>query len=207
LTKTGKKLNKNEISRERSMKRLTQAAFELFVIRGYHATSLETISSKAGLTKGSVYFYFGSKEKLVLQMFDVLREDLVDGLVATLRNPVGNHVDRIIRYIHEGADFGAERPNELLFMIQMAIEFARQDNDIAKAIRELYGDVHKAVEEVVQEAQAVGAMSSDIDARSFASMIVAVHDGMMLEWHLRGAEISGPDLVKNVRHMLLHGIG
>lgn len=207
MTKTGKKLNKNEISRERSMKRLTQAAFELFVIRGYHATSLEAISSKAGLTKGSVYFYFGSKEKLVLQMFDVLREDLVDGLVATLRNPVGNHVDRIIRYIHEGADFGAERPNELLFMIQMAIEFARQDNDIAKAIRELYGDVHKAVEEVVQEAQAVGAMSSDIDSRSFASMIVAVHDGMMLEWHLRGAEISGPDLVKNVRHMLLHGIG
>lgn len=207
MTKTGKKLNKNEISRERSMKRLTQAAFELFVIRGYHATSLETISSKAGLTKGSVYFYFGSKEKLVLQMFDVLRKDLVDGLVATLRNPVGNHVDRIIRYIHEGADFGAERPNELLFMIQMAIEFARQDNDIAKAIKELYGDVHKAVEEVVQEAQAAGAMSSDIDARSFASMIVAVHDGMMLEWHLRGAEISGPDLVKNVRHMLLHGIG
>ena len=50
-------------------------------------------------------------------------------------------------------------------------------------------------------------MQSDIDARSFASMIVAVHDGMMLEWHLRGAEISGPDLVKNVRRMLLHGIG
>ena len=63
MTKTGKKLNKNEISRERSMNRLIQAAFELFVIRGYHATSLEAISSKAGLTKGSVYFYFGSKEK------------------------------------------------------------------------------------------------------------------------------------------------
>lgn len=206
MTSTSKKLNKNEISRERSMNRLTQAAFELFVIRGYHATSLETISSKAGLTKGSVYFYFGSKENLILHMFEVLRKDLVDGLVATLRNPVGSHVDRIIRYIHKGADFGAERPNELLFMIQIAIEFARQDNDIATAIRELYGDVHDAVEEVVREAQAVGSMSSDIDTRSFASMIVAVHDGMMLEWHLRGAEISGPDLVKNVRHMLLHGI-
>lgn len=108
------------------MNRLIQAAFELFVIRGYHATSLEAISSKAGLTKGSVYFYFGSKEKLILHMFEVLREDLVDGLVATLRNPVGSHVDRIIRYIHKGADFGAERPNELLFMIQIAIEFARQ---------------------------------------------------------------------------------
>ena len=200
MTKTGKKLNKNEISRERSMNRLIQAAFELFVIRGYHATSLEAISSKAGLTKGSVYFYFGSKEKLILHMFEVLREDLVDGLVATLRNPVGSHVDRIIRYIHKGADFGAERPNELLFMIQIAIEFARQENVIATAIR-------AAVEAVVSEAQAVGSMSSDIDGRSFASMIVAVHDGMMLEWHLRGAEISGPDLVKNVRRMLLHGIG
>src|SRR5680860_271150 len=97
---TRKKLNKNEISRERSMNRLIQAAFELFVIRGYHATSLETIASKAGLTKGSVYFYFGSKEKLILHMFEVLREDFVDGLVVTLRSPVGSHVDRIIRYIH-----------------------------------------------------------------------------------------------------------
>ena len=92
-------------------------------------------------------------------------------------------------------------------MIQIAIEFARQENVIATEIRELYGDVHAAVEAVVSEAQAVGSMQSDIDARSFASMIVAVHDGMMLEWHLRGAEISGPDLVKNVRRMLLHGIG
>ena len=207
MTKISKKLNKNEISRQRSVSRLTQAAFELFVIRGYHATSIDAISSKAGLTKGSVYFYFGSKENLTLHLFDVLREDLVDGLVTALRNPVGSHVDRIIRYIHKGADFGAERPNELLFMIQIAIEFARQKNSIANAIKELYEDIHDAVEAVVNEAQASGAMSSDVDARSFASMVVAVHDGMMLEWHLRGVEISGPGLVKNVRNMLQNGIG
>lgn len=207
MNNTSKKRNKNEISRESSVRSLTQAAFELFVVSGYHGTSIEAISSKAGLTKGSIYFYFGSKENLVLHMLGILREDLVNGLVATLKDSSGSHADRIIRYIHKGADFGATRPNELLFMIQIAIEFASQENTIAKAIRELYADVHDAVEEAVSEAQACGAISSDVDARSFAAMIVAVHDGMMLAWHMRATEISGPNLVKNVRHMLLYGIG
>ncbi|MCK0754273.1 TetR/AcrR family transcriptional regulator [Chromohalobacter japonicus] len=199
-------LNKKETSRERSIKRLTSAAFELFVVRGYHATSLEAISSEAGLTKGSVYFYFGSKENLILHMFDVLKSDLVDILVEALKEERGTYIDRIIRYIHRGADFGAKRPNELLFMIQIAIEFARQDNTIASAVKELYNEIHDAVEGVIKEAQNSGALSNELEPRSFASMIVAVHDGMMLEWHLRGKQISGPALVKNVRHMLLNGI-
>jgi len=202
-----KRHTKNEVSREISINLLTKAAFELFVVHGYHATSLEAISSKVGLSKGSVYYYFGSKEKLILHMLGVIRQDLVDGLIDDLlEDTENNHVDRIIRYIHTGANFGAQRPNELLFMILISIEFARQDNPIAEAIKALYRDLFQAVESVVIEAQKRGAMPIEVDARSFASMIVAVHDGMMLAWHLRRTEINGSDLVRHVRNMLLHGI-
>jgi len=40
------------------------AAFELFVDRGYAATKLEDVARSAGVTKGTMYLYFRSKEAL-----------------------------------------------------------------------------------------------------------------------------------------------
>lgn len=200
-----KGINKNELSRELSISRLTTAAFELFVVRGYHATSLEAISSKAGLTKGAVYFYFGSKENLIINMFKILEENIVAPLSQAVQEGE-DYEASIIRYIHRGANFGAERPHELLFMIKIAIEFAHQEGPISIAIKALYDKIYAALEKVLKKAQEQGSLSQELEPRAFASMVVAVHDGMMLEWHLRGTEISGACLVKYARHMLLHGI-
>lgn len=192
--------------RERSLARLTDSAFRLFISRGYHATSLDAISAEAGLTKGAVYFYFKSKENLVLNLFDILREDMVAPLVSAISDGEGGLADRVVRYIHRGAEFGASQPERLLFMIQMAIEFGGQDNAIATGIRELYFEIYNALEIAAAKASKLNALPVDLEPREFASMVVAVHDGMMLEWHIRGADIDGAKLVRNVRHMLLHGI-
>ena len=40
------------------------AALELFVERGYAATKLEEVARRAGVTKGTMYLYFDSKEAL-----------------------------------------------------------------------------------------------------------------------------------------------
>jgi len=43
---------------------LLDAAYELVMLKGYVATSVEEICSKAGTTKGSFFYYFDSKEDL-----------------------------------------------------------------------------------------------------------------------------------------------
>lgn len=43
---------------------LVSAALDLFVVRGYAATRLEDVASAAGVSKGTVYLYFASKEEL-----------------------------------------------------------------------------------------------------------------------------------------------
>lgn len=40
------------------------AALDLFVARGYAATRLEDVASAAGISKGTIYLYFASKEEL-----------------------------------------------------------------------------------------------------------------------------------------------
>ena len=43
---------------------LLSAALELFVERGFAATKLEDVASRAGVSKGTLYLYFDSKESL-----------------------------------------------------------------------------------------------------------------------------------------------
>ena len=56
---------------------LTAAALELFVERGYATTRLEDVARRAGVSKGTLYLYFDSKEALFKA---VVREGLVPAL-------------------------------------------------------------------------------------------------------------------------------
>lgn len=47
-----------------SKKKIIKAATELFANYGYHKTTMDMIAEKAGLSKGSLYWHFASKDEL-----------------------------------------------------------------------------------------------------------------------------------------------
>lgn len=51
--------------RETSKEKILKVALELFAKNGYHATSISKISQRAKISKGLMYNYFASKEKLL----------------------------------------------------------------------------------------------------------------------------------------------
>ena len=53
-----------------SKERILAGAKELFLARGYAATTVDAICEKAELTKGSFYYFFDSKEDLGLAVLD-----------------------------------------------------------------------------------------------------------------------------------------
>jgi AcrR family transcriptional regulator len=56
---------------------LTAAALELFVEKGYAATRLEDVAARAGVSKGTLYLYFDSKDTLFKA---VIQEGIVPAL-------------------------------------------------------------------------------------------------------------------------------
>ncbi|MCX7890819.1 MAG: TetR/AcrR family transcriptional regulator [Burkholderiales bacterium] len=57
---------------------LMEAALDLFAERGYAATRLEDVAHRAGVSKGTLYLYFESKEELFKA---VVRQGLVPAIV------------------------------------------------------------------------------------------------------------------------------
>lgn len=59
----------NKSVRDRNISRVIQTAQQLFVEEGVAATSINRIAKEAGLAPMSVYRYFGSKDKLVIEVW------------------------------------------------------------------------------------------------------------------------------------------
>jgi AcrR family transcriptional regulator len=75
-------MNPNPLRKRRKEARpseLTAAALALFVERGFAATRLEDVAARAGVSKGTLYLYFDSKEALFKA---VIQEGIVPAIVA-----------------------------------------------------------------------------------------------------------------------------
>ena len=74
---------------------LMASARQLFLRRGFHASSLELVAEEAGFTIGAVYSRFGSKADLFLAILDERIDQLVAEVaqVAALDQPLGEHAE------------------------------------------------------------------------------------------------------------------
>ena len=78
---------------------LTAAALDLFVEKGFAATRLDEVAARAGVSKGTLYLYFDSKEELFKA---VIREGMLpllaegEELVATMPGPASELFKAIV---------------------------------------------------------------------------------------------------------------
>jgi AcrR family transcriptional regulator len=74
---------------------LMASARQLFLRRGFHASSLELVAEEAGFTIGAVYSRFGSKADLFLAILDEHIDQIVAGVaqVAGLDQPLPAHAE------------------------------------------------------------------------------------------------------------------
>ena len=75
--------------------RILQAAIFLFWERGYADTTLADLMERADVNSGSFYYFFKSKEKLLLAMLERYKELLYPVLLAPIWEKVSDPIERI----------------------------------------------------------------------------------------------------------------
>lgn len=93
---------------ERTRAKIVEAALELFREHGYEATTMRAVADAAGVSLGNAYYYFRSKDELLLAFYDRLQEeelaaaeralDGVKGLRERLRALISSKLDVIEPY-------------------------------------------------------------------------------------------------------------
>ena len=63
--------------KEAKKDRIIEKSMELFKENGYHATKVEEITKALGISKGNFYTYFNSKEKVLYEILDIMKEQRI----------------------------------------------------------------------------------------------------------------------------------
>ena len=191
--------------REATHEKLLNAARSLFIAVGYRSTTLESISSKVGLTKGAVYFHFRSKEKLLLALLDRANAAVIVPSVEPLTSLHGTAGDKLVNFAHTPAELGLSRRDDIMLLISMSLEFAQRRGPVNDRIKQIYQIIYDRLEAVIEEGQQKGELRRNAPVREMAAVLVANHDGAFLEWYRRGRRLDGDHLVRALRVLLLEG--
>ena len=72
------------VKSEETRARILEAAMELFRQQGFEAATMREIAVKAGVATGAAYYYFDSKDAIVLAFYDQAQKDMEPELEAAL---------------------------------------------------------------------------------------------------------------------------
>ena len=124
--------------------RILAAAEALFAQRGFDGASLRQLTASAGVNLAAVNYHFGSKEKLVEQVFkrrlDALNQHRLAELDKIAGQPGTTLDDVLAAYIRPALELSHEG-NGSLFMRVLARAFAEHDDTLRQFLSENYGHV------------------------------------------------------------------
>jgi|TARA_R110002124_G_scaffold287313_2_gene472600 AcrR family transcriptional regulator len=200
-----KRKTKKQQSQE-SFENLMVCACKLFIANGYKATTLENIAAGAKLTKGAVYFHFGTKEALLHSLLDRTKERIVDLIIEALGTDCDSVKAALVHFMHVHAGLGLTNRDEMLLLITMSMEFAGQKNKISKHIREIYQLLYTHLEATIAAGQKNGEIKLIVPTRELASIVIALHDGIFIEWSRQEMKLSGDDLIRAARSLIVNGL-
>ncbi|MBJ9987465.1 MULTISPECIES: TetR/AcrR family transcriptional regulator [Paenibacillus] len=100
----------NERIRQQAKAKIREAAIDLFMRKGYHATSIDDVSKHAGVSKGLLYNYYKGKEELLSAMVEARIGELIQVMekAEALETPAEQ-----LKHIVEGAVDNVRRSPEV----------------------------------------------------------------------------------------------
>ncbi|CAL9380616.1 MULTISPECIES: TetR/AcrR family transcriptional regulator [Streptomyces] len=181
--------------------RLLAAATRLFADRGYDRTSVQEIVEAAGVTKGALYHYFGSKDDLLHEIYGrVLRlqQERLDAFASSdapveqrLRDAAADVVVTTIDNLDDASIFFRS-------MHQLSEDKQKQ----VRAERRRY---HERFRALIEEGQKAGVFSTATPA----DLVVDYHFGSvhhLSTWYRPGGRMTPQEVADHLADLLLRAL-
>lgn len=193
---------------DKTRRQLLDAGLRVFGKKGYAATRLSDIASEAGVTRGAVYWHFGSKKGL---MFAILREmtnPYMQIALTVLESDLGPCEK--IRGVVCGVMDAMDRKKDFLWHEQLALRFKAEH---PKEFTEYHGDVSVGTKKVtrllrraIRDGQSSGAIRSDVDAGIITGTVAAVLRGSALMKTMRPLSLLPRGRSQDVADLIIKGL-
>jgi len=158
-------------------KTLVETALRLFASRGYYHTSIADILRESGCTRGTLYYYFSSKEELGYAAIDewirYLREEGPASHPATKDHPC----DRLLGVIG-GLPKGFKTESSSTTVADITARMASVHEGFRKHLAERLDEQIQRTERMLRKAVADGQIADSVDPRQLAHVVAIISYGI-----------------------------
>lgn len=136
-----------ERKRGRRIQQIVTAAAELFGARGYDAVSLDDVAERLDVTKGSLYYYFASKDELVTAAIETLGNEWTDRLERLPAAREGAAADRLRALLREHIGIAVREYPAALRLFLVPQDWPESQRSRIKELRRRHDSVFRRVVE------------------------------------------------------------
>ena len=193
-------------NKQTSREKILQSAVQLFLGEGYEATSVNDICKHAGVSKGSFYHYFETKQVLFLSLMENWSSRVMQSVLGEPITEDSNAKDVLIQMPYQFNMAFAAVPRGF----PMLVDFWRQamaDPAIWKTAVEPYRYFMGFFMRIIETGQQDGSIRKEIDSETLARLLVAVAMGFLLEAAFDQEKADWSALTSDGLSLLLEGIG
>ncbi len=164
--------------------RLMEAVRDLIWAGSYGSTTIDHICEKAGVKKGSFYYFFDSKADLAAAAIDAewkVRRPELDSLFSATVPPL----ERLRKYCEYGYGFQTEIKCKFGCVLgcplfSLGAEISTQEDRLQKKIQAILDQKRKYLESAIRDAHAAGLIHAP-DAAAKARTLFAYYQGLLTE--------------------------
>ena len=184
-----------EAARAARRDQIITAGLACFARSGYHATTMADVAAQAGVSKGTPYLYFDSKQALFLalhEQWDCGAGQRVDAAVAGLPDGQRQSPRTVLGAVAAAIAAHVQAEAETCRVLMEARALAAHELVIAAAVRAADEQMHRQLEQLFAAGVAAGEWPAGTDPGLAARLFAAGLYGLMAQWHLAPGSFSWP---------------
>lgn len=175
---------KRELSGDKAQ-RIVDAMRASVAARGIAGSTFEHVAREAGVSRGLLHYYFGTKERLLVEVVRTDTEIRVGRLDQTLA--AAHTVDDVLDVLVSNLTETIEREPGVFGLLFEVFSAGRRNPEIQREVADLFKRTRDHVAEVLEAKEREGAVSLRFGASATVSYLVAIADGIALQ------ALSDPD--------------
>jgi len=183
---------------ERTRTAIMNAAIPLFARHGYRGAPLAAVADAVEMTQPGLLHHFPTKEHLLMA---VLRERDRDG-IRRLREGWYDSGRSAMHNLETLVEYNSTTPDLVQMFTVLVAEAVSAEHPAHEFFVERYAAMRQRAREAVERAQESGEFRADVDAERIATLILAVMDGLQLQWLLDGGRDMPPSFALFVDMLL-----
>lgn len=164
--------------------KLMEAVSELLWTGSYGTTTIDQICEKAGVKKGSFYYFFDSKSDLATEALEVGWQEKKPELDAMFSATVPP-LERLRRHCEFSYNFQAEKKKKCgrvlgCPLFSLGAEVSTQEDRLQKRLQEILDLKRKYLESAIRDAHAQGLIHAP-DAAAKSRALFAYYEGLLTQ--------------------------